>query len=57
MANPNSPDPYGPYAYNREDEDLVTRYKPLLQKLSISSIAGYCSECPRVCVPPSCTLL
>lgn len=41
MANPNSPDPYGPC--NPDDDDLVTKYKPLLQKLSISSIVGYCS--------------
>ena len=41
MANPNSPDPYGPC--NPDDEDLLTQYKPLLRQLSISSIVGYCS--------------
>ena len=46
-SNPNSGDPYGP-PNNDDDEDtsfnaILTAYKPLLQKLTLSSFMGYCS--------------
>ena len=41
-SNPNSGDPYGPP--NDDDEDTsFNAYKPLLQKLTLSSFMGYCS--------------
>ena len=45
-SNPNSGDPYGPP--NDDDEDssfnaMLAAYKPLLQKLTLSSFMGYCS--------------
>ncbi len=45
LSNPNSGEPYGPP--NDEDDskfnDLLTTYKPLLQKLTFSSFMGYCT--------------
>lgn len=43
-SNPSSGEPYGPP--NDEDSSfnaLVGPYKPLLQKLTLSSVMGYCS--------------
>lgn len=43
-SNPQSADPYAPP--NDADDDfnsLLTTYKPLLQKLTLSSVMGYCS--------------
>lgn len=49
-SNPNSGEPYAPPNDSGDDSDspldfnsILTKYKPLLQKLSLSSVMGYCS--------------